>query len=198
MDGKEYIKSALVTEKPNDPDMLARLSDPRLARLLHAAIGLCTESGEIQDNLKRHIFYGTDIDEVNLKEELGDIMWYIAVACDTLGISLEEVMQKNVDKLKARFGGQFTSEKAVSRDLEEEKAALTAATPPIPKKEASAAKAVKLEIEYEGSTHLFNYYTEESGCWAEGVSLKGVQSQGGTMRDLHANLKEALRAYFKQ
>ena len=47
-------------------------------RLFHGVLGLATESGEIADNVKKHLFYGKDADEPNLIEELGDILWYVA------------------------------------------------------------------------------------------------------------------------
>jgi NTP pyrophosphatase (non-canonical NTP hydrolase) len=84
-------------------------------------IGLCTESGEFQDMMKKHIFYGKEIDRVNLVEERGDIMYYIAMSCDVLNISLEEVMQKNADKLAARYKDGFSENKALNRDLDTER-----------------------------------------------------------------------------
>jgi len=117
----EFIKSSLVTESRDMSPVSNRLQNNGTVRLLHSMIGLCTESGEIQDMMKKHIFYGKDIDKVNLKEELGDLMWYIAIACDEIDISLEEVMQTNVDKLRARYGEKFTEEAALNRNLLKER-----------------------------------------------------------------------------
>ncbi len=94
------------------------------AQLLHAAIGLATESGEILDVFKKSIFYGKDIDVTNLKEEIGDIFWYVSRMCEVLDISFEEVMRTNIAKLKARYGEKFSEEKAVTRNLEAERAIL--------------------------------------------------------------------------
>ena len=117
----EFIEASLKTESKDMDIVSKRLQDSGTVRLLHSMVGLCTEAGEIQDMMKKHIFYGREIDKVNLKEELGDLMWYIAIACDEAGISLEEVMQTNVDKLKARYGDKFTEKAAINRDLQKER-----------------------------------------------------------------------------
>ena len=67
------------------------------------------------------MIYGKPIDRVNLKEELGDVLWYVALAIDELGTSFDEVMEINNAKLAARFGDVFTSEAALNRDLETER-----------------------------------------------------------------------------
>ena len=80
-------------------------------RLLTAAVGLCAESGEFTEIIKKIIFPGKPVNDENLfhlKRELGDVMWYVMQACMGLEISLEEVIEMNVDKLKARYpGGEF-------------------------------------------------------------------------------------------
>jgi len=80
-------------------------------RLLTAAVGMSAEAGEFTEIIKKIIFQGKPINEENLfhlKRELGDIMWYVAQACMGLDISLEEVIEMNVDKLKSRYpGGEF-------------------------------------------------------------------------------------------
>lgn len=91
------------------------------ADLLHAAMGMCTESAEFADALKKHIFYDKKLDETNLKEELGDMLWYMAIACANLGVSFEELMATNVKKLEARYAKTFTPEEAEKRNLETER-----------------------------------------------------------------------------
>lgn len=93
-------------------------------RLLHGAMGLCTEAGEFQDALKRYIFYGKDADVLNLIEECGDILWYVAEILNALDVTFEEVMQKNIDKLRARYPEKFTQHRAINRDLDAENKAL--------------------------------------------------------------------------
>ncbi|WP_127715943.1 nucleoside triphosphate pyrophosphohydrolase family protein [Halobacteriovorax sp. HLS] len=121
MNANEYVKNAIKTESTDFNAMNDRLSNDGLKRLLHAGIGLSTESGEFLDALKKHIFYGKELDRVNLAEEVGDLFWYIAIVADELGLDLEDVMDKNIAKLKARYGEKFSEEKAENRDLETER-----------------------------------------------------------------------------
>ena len=80
-------------------------------RLLTAAVGMSAEAGEFTEIVKKIIFQGKPVNEENLfhlKRELGDIMWYVAQACMGLNVSLDEVIEMNVDKLKSRYpGGEF-------------------------------------------------------------------------------------------
>lgn len=91
---------------------------------LHMVLGMQTESAEIADVYKKHIAYGKDLDLVNIKEEIGDLMWYIANLCTLKGWDLECIMQTNIDKLKVRFPEKFTNENALNRDLKEERKVL--------------------------------------------------------------------------
>jgi NTP pyrophosphatase (non-canonical NTP hydrolase) len=91
------------------------------ARLLHAGIGIATESGEFLDALKKHIFYGKELDKVNLLEELGDLFWYMAIALDELGSTFEKEQARNIAKLKARYPEKFTESAAEVRDLQKER-----------------------------------------------------------------------------
>lgn len=121
MDTKEYIKSAIKTESRDFKAIGSRLQTEENQRLLHAGIGLATEAGEFLDALKKHVFYGKDLDTVNLSEELGDVFWYCAIIADQLGVDFSEVMEKNISKLKARYGDKFTEERANQRDLDTER-----------------------------------------------------------------------------
>ena len=80
-------------------------------RLLTAAVGLCAESGEFTEVIKKIIFQGKEPTEENLfhlKREMGDIMWYFMQACMALDVSPEEIIEMNVEKLKSRYpGGEF-------------------------------------------------------------------------------------------
>lgn len=92
--------------------------------LLHACAGLTTETGELMDVFKRHEFYGKGIDLTNLKEEAGDLLWYLALLCRFGGFSLEECAEANIAKLRARYPDKFSTERAILRDLTKERQAL--------------------------------------------------------------------------
>lgn len=62
-----------------------------------------------------------NLTRVNLAEELGDLFWYMAIVGDELGIKFEDVMDRNITKLKARYGEKFSEEKAEHRDLDSER-----------------------------------------------------------------------------
>lgn len=121
---KDYIKQAKTTESLNFDKIYERVELVNTLRLLHAGMGLATEAGEFVDMLKKHIFYGKPLDVLNLVEELGDSCWYIAIACDALQVSFEDVMKKNISKLKARYPNKFTQEDALNRDLKRERETL--------------------------------------------------------------------------
>ncbi|WP_417334960.1 nucleoside triphosphate pyrophosphohydrolase family protein [Halobacteriovorax marinus] len=124
MNTQEYVKLAIKTESTDFESMNTRLQDDGLKRLLHAGIGLSTEAGEFLDALKKHIFYGKELDRVNLAEEMGDLFWYLAIVADELGVDMDDVMERNIEKLKARYGEKFSEEKAENRDLKNERSIL--------------------------------------------------------------------------
>jgi NTP pyrophosphatase (non-canonical NTP hydrolase) len=108
----EYQIAALRTApKPTAPE----------EDLMHAAAGVCTEGGELMDVFKKFHFYGKPIDWTNVEEEIGDVLWYLALACRASGTTLEAVAEKNIAKLKARYPDKFTNFRAINRDLEAER-----------------------------------------------------------------------------
>lgn len=123
MNATEYIENATVTESRDFDAIRARLTD-RNIRLLHAAIGVATEAGELLDAMKKSLFYGKPLDEVNYREEGGDILWYLAIAFDELRTTFEQEMGINIDKLKARYGDKFSAARALKRDLKTERSIL--------------------------------------------------------------------------
>ena len=88
---------------------------------LHGILGIATESVELIQAINKAIVTKEEFDVVNMKEEIGDIMWYIALLCNTHNIDLKQVMQTNIDKLKQRFPEKFTTENANNRDLKAER-----------------------------------------------------------------------------
>jgi NTP pyrophosphatase (non-canonical NTP hydrolase) len=117
-----YQQLAELTENKDFTLIFQRLfNDVKTLRLIHAAQGMATETGEFTDVLKKWIFYGKPVDEINLEEELGDLMWYVAEACNALGVDLNEVMYKNIEKLRTRYPEKFTEFDAQNRDLDAER-----------------------------------------------------------------------------
>lgn len=119
MTPNEHIKAALRTKTGLKMSVNEGNED-----LLHAAMGISTEAGELLDAVKKHLFYGKPLDVVNIQEELGDLYWYMSVLCEWLGCTHEELMERNIDKLKVRYPEKFTSDKAINRDLESERKVL--------------------------------------------------------------------------
>ena len=112
-------------------DAMARLSGDNDWRdcpheLMHSVMGVVTEAGELMDVLKRYSVYGKEFDKVNLKEEYGDLLWYIALGCKYLDISMSAMMDANIRKLAKRYPDKFTKRDALSRDLGSERAELEA------------------------------------------------------------------------
>jgi NTP pyrophosphatase (non-canonical NTP hydrolase) len=88
---------------------------------MHMILGMQTEVAEIADAFKKSIAYNKPLDLTNVKEEIGDVMWYIANMCNIYGWDLRDIMQTNIDKLKARYPEKFTTENALNRDLDAER-----------------------------------------------------------------------------
>ena len=91
---------------------------------MHMVLGMQTEVAEIADVYKKHIAYGKELDLVNIKEELGDVVWYIANMCNYHGWDLRDILVINISKLKIRYPDSFTSENALNRDLISERKVL--------------------------------------------------------------------------
>src|SRR5262245_7633016 len=115
IDIDKYVKDATITDLMDYGPVIARLQDIKTLRLLHAAMGLCTEAGEFMDMMKKHILYGRPIDEVNLQEELGDSQWYSALAVDALEAKFVDILEKNILKLRARYPNKFNEADATKR-----------------------------------------------------------------------------------
>lgn len=83
--------------------------------LINSALGLCGESGEVADLVKKFRFQGHDLDFEHIAKELGDIAWYLAVGSYAIGYDLETILQMNVDKLKARYPDGFSVYRSLHR-----------------------------------------------------------------------------------
>lgn len=108
---KEFVNEVTSKESKNYESFSQRLEDLNdqgfpSQRLLTAAVGMTAESGEFTEIIKKIVFQGKPVNNENLfhlKRELGDIMWYVMQACIGLGVSLEEVVEMNVEKLMSRY-----------------------------------------------------------------------------------------------
>ena len=93
--------------------------DVDLGGIINGLFGLSGEVGELTDMVKKWIFHEKELDEDHAKKELGDVMWYIAMICESFGWSLYEIMQMNIDKLKKRYPDGFDTERANNRSPED-------------------------------------------------------------------------------
>lgn len=106
MTPNEYQKAAMKTCNP-------ALNREEL--LLNSLMGLCGEAGEAMDLLKKHRFHGHELNRDALIKELGDVAWYLAEAATALDMDLEEILIRNVEKLKARYPEGFSTQRSVNR-----------------------------------------------------------------------------------
>ena len=83
--------------------------------LINSVMGLCGESGEAIDIVKKWLAQGHELDKARLAKELGDVAWYLAEAATSLDIPLEEILQGNLEKLKKRYPEGFDAQKSMAR-----------------------------------------------------------------------------------
>ena len=76
--------------------------------ILNACLGLPGEVGEVCDTVKKFIFHGHSLNLEDIKKEIGDVMWYLAMICDSFGFDIEEIAKMNIDKLKERYPEGFS------------------------------------------------------------------------------------------
>lgn len=100
----------------NEYQQLAmRTLNPELSRkdvLINSVMGLCGESGEAIDIVKKWLAQGHELDKAKLAKELGDIAWYLAEAATALDMPLSDILQGNLDKLKARYPEGFEANRS--------------------------------------------------------------------------------------
>ena len=105
----EYQKIAMTTLNPE-------LSKKDV--LINSVMGLCGESGEAIDIVKKWMAQGHELDKEHFAKELGDIAWYLAEAATAIDMPLEDILQANIDKLKKRYPEGFDTEKSLHRTEE--------------------------------------------------------------------------------
>ena len=106
MTANEYQRQALRTLNP---------ALDRRDALINGVMGLCGEAGEAIDIVKKHLAQGHELDREGLIRELGDVAWYLAETAWALDVPLEAVLQRNLDKLRARYPEGFDSERSIGR-----------------------------------------------------------------------------------
>ena len=115
MTGSEYQKLAMRTNDGKATERLKFWMDCNdliidVGGVLNGCLGLSGETGELLDMFKKWIFHNTRLDRDHAKKELGDCAWYLAMICHSMGWNLDEILQMNVDKLKARYPDGFDTE----------------------------------------------------------------------------------------
>lgn len=118
MTGKEYQELAMRTNDGKATERLLTAEFPKGANIggvLNGCLGLSGEVGEFNDMVKKSIFHEKSLDVEHAKKEIGDVMWYIAMICHSFGWNLDEIMQMNIDKLKARYPDGFSVENSLHR-----------------------------------------------------------------------------------
>ena len=106
MTANEYQKLAMRTLNPE--------LDKRDV-LINGVMGLCGEAGEAIDIVKKHLAQGHPLDREALIKELGDVAWYLAETAYALDVPLDEVLERNIDKLRARYPEGFDAVRSIKR-----------------------------------------------------------------------------------
>lgn len=111
---KQFENMTLALAK--DGAVIKQEITPEQANLLHMSVGVSGEAGELLDAIKKHVIYQKPLDVENVKEELGDLLFYMSNLMQSVGLSFEEVLQHNVDKLSVRYAsGKYSNSQAQER-----------------------------------------------------------------------------------
>ncbi len=84
-------------------------------QLANAALGLTGESGETAELIKKHLFHATPLDRDAMIKELGDCLWYIAAFATVLDIPMDQIAERNIEKLRKRYPDGFDTERSINR-----------------------------------------------------------------------------------
>ena len=180
MKPNDYLAWALT--KDRSPAQYKELTDrlasnPALLQSLHAAIGISGEAGELIDAVKKSAMYGKPLDVENVKEELGDICWYMALMLKSIGSSFEEVMGLNNSKLEARYPSGF-SEKAAQVRADK--------VPPLPTELEAQIEKIKRNMGEAGKKpKTVSVFVDARNCGLKINAIKVIRNETG------CGLKEA-------
>ena len=106
----EYQQRAMATLNP-------KLTERDV--LINSVMGLCGESGEAIDIVKKWLAQGHPLHREHLAGELGDVAWYLAEAATALGMPLEDILRANLEKLERRYPDGFSTERSVGREADD-------------------------------------------------------------------------------
>lgn len=101
----DYQRLAARTAKPLDRDW----------NLAHAAMGVTSDAGELCTAIKAHVIYSKPLDIANIKEEIGDVLWFLALTADACGLTLSACAAANIEKLQKRYPEKYSDEDALER-----------------------------------------------------------------------------------
>lgn len=99
-------------------ELASRTANKHEGELVNYALGIAGEAGEVADLVKKAVFHGHNIDKVDVTKELGDVLWYLSQLARLAGATLDEIAEKNIDKLMKRYPDGFSEE--ASRNRREE------------------------------------------------------------------------------
>jgi NTP pyrophosphatase (non-canonical NTP hydrolase) len=103
-----------IAEYTKEVHRTCSIEDPRELLIL-TALGIAGESGEVVDTLKKVLYHSHELNVTELSKEIGDLLWYMVLLCDTIGVRLDDVMQANVEKLQKRYPQGFDPERSQKR-----------------------------------------------------------------------------------
>lgn len=179
-------------QKAVGDDVLDWLGDGNAspANIIHGVIGIFTEAGELLEML-RDAYSGNGFDPINMREEIGDLFWYVAIlfaeaSRDGDGHTFEDAMRVNIAKLRARFPDKFTEVNANVRDLDAERVILEDARPasePIP--------TAIVEAEAASGPEAVNRAAEASAAAFDAVKNVGNDAPPASTSDLGGELAKA-------
>lgn len=111
---KQFDEMTLALAKDGQ-DIINDLT-PEKADLLHMAVGVSGEAGELLDAVKKAVIYNKEMDLENIIEELGDLEFYMSKIRQIVGVTREEILQRNIDKLSVRYAkGKYSNDQAQER-----------------------------------------------------------------------------------
>lgn len=111
---KDFEKMTIALAK--DGEQIKQEITPEQANLLHMGVGAAGEAAELLDAIKKHTIYQKPLDIENIKEELGDLLFYMSNLMQSVGLSFEEILQHNIDKLSVRYSkGSYSNAQAQER-----------------------------------------------------------------------------------